>query len=155
MYLTDEDVESLVRDIWAAVLGLPVTAVPSVVEGPSHAAVIHVHGSWEGTVVLHAASDLAAAVAGAMFACDPAELSEEEIADALGEVVNMLGGSVKAVVDGPASLSLPTVIAGAEMVTLPGSTTLNAVSLASGHLPLSVHVLQRADARVELRPVGV
>ena len=72
-----------------------------------------------------------------------------DIGDAFGEIANMLGGSVKALVDGPCSLSLPTVIGGTQYtLTVPGSTVLNESWFASAGHPLAVRVLQRASADV-------
>jgi chemotaxis protein CheX len=44
-----------------------------------------------------------------MFAMSEDELSEEEIRDAVGEIVNMVGGNLKGIVEGESSLSLPCV----------------------------------------------
>ena len=39
----------------------------------------------------------------------PAELEDEDIADAFGEIANVVGGNVKAALPGPSALSLPDV----------------------------------------------
>ena len=39
----------------------------------------------------------------------PAELDDEDIADAFGEIANVVGGNVKAALPGPSALSLPDV----------------------------------------------
>jgi chemotaxis protein CheX len=44
-----------------------------------------------------------------MFAMSEDELTEAEIRDAVGEIVNMVGGNLKGIVEGDSSLSLPCV----------------------------------------------
>ncbi len=150
MELTEADIHALVEEIWASYLMLDVVPAPAPgSEGQSLSALIHIHGSWEGTVILHCTRALSEQIAGAMFAVDPGELTDDEIGDAVGEIVNMLGGSVKSLVDGPASLSLPTVIGGAQyVVQIPGSTVLNEVWCTTGDQPMVVSILQRASAEI-------
>jgi chemotaxis protein CheX len=160
MELTDDDVHALVQEIWDSVLQLEVLPAGPRDGGTDRtlSAFIHIHGDWEGTVVVQASAALAGAIAGAMFQADEADLTPEEVADALGEVVNMLGGSVKSMVDGQASLSLPLVIGGGDYtVAIPGSQVLNEVWFASRAEPLVVRIFERASAQLPtaLRPAGV
>jgi chemotaxis protein CheX len=164
MELTDDDVHALVQEIWESVLQLEV--VPTGMAGPhtpgeapaTLSAFIHIHGTWEGTVVVQASTALADQVASAMFMMPAEELTADETGDALGEVVNMLGGSVKSMVEGEASLSLPLVIGVAHYtVAIPGSHALNEVWFACGDQPLVVRVFERVSAQLpgELSPAAV
>ncbi len=150
MEMTDADVYALVEEIWDSVLQMEVT--PTGVGGGGDAtlsAFIHIHGAWEGSVVVQASADLAQQVAAVMFAMDVDELSPEDTSDALGEVVNMLGGSIKSMVEGDASLSLPLVIGGAHYtVAIPGSTALHEVWFACQSQPLVVRVFERLSSEV-------
>jgi chemotaxis protein CheX len=42
----------------------------------------------------------------------PVEVADGDVADAVGELVNMVGGNLKSIMPGPSSLSLPSVAAG-------------------------------------------
>ena len=150
MELSHHDIRALVAEIWQSVLGMDIDdSGPRADDSPSLSSLIHVHGAWEGTIVLHGTQALATAVAVSMFGMPADELSEDDIGDAFGEIANMLGGSVKAMVDGPASLSLPTVIGGTQYtLSVPGSTMLNESWFASAGQPLAVRVLERASADV-------
>ncbi len=147
MELTDQDVHGLLQEVWQSLLDLEV----DLVGGGSHddaslSAVIHIQGDWEGTVTIQASRALATRIAAQMFMMEPAELEPAEIDDALGEVANMLGGSVKATVEGTLQLSLPTVISGSQYVlSIPGSHVLNEVWLATEGEPLLVRILDRAN----------
>lgn len=148
MDLTHDDIHALVQEIWRSYLNLDIEpAAPHEPDGQTLSAIIHVHGSWEGTVVMRTSRELAVSAAQAMF--DTEDLEEGDVDDALGEIANMLGGSVKALVEGPCSLSLPTVIGGRSYtLTVPGSSDLLVTWLSSASEPVQVRILQRATADV-------
>ena len=52
------------------------------------------------------------AAAARMFSVPEAELTNEDLRDALGELTNMVGGNVKTLLPGSEFISLPTVIEG-------------------------------------------
>lgn len=69
-------------------------------------------GAWEGEVLATLSETLARSIAGAMLDSKPEELAREDVLDAVGEIVNMLGGNVKALLPPPCRLSLPRVVSG-------------------------------------------
>lgn len=151
MQLTDQDVHGLLQEVWQSLLDLEVDMTPaSSHDNASLSAVIHIQGDWEGTVTIQASTTLATRIAAQMFMMEPDELDPAEVDDALGEVANMLGGSVKATVEGSCTLSLPTVISGAQYtLTIPGSHVVNEVWLATEGEPLLVRILDRANVALD------
>ncbi|MFO1093182.1 MAG: chemotaxis protein CheX [Planctomycetaceae bacterium] len=104
-------VEQLVTDVCSNMLGLSVS--PDHQSGQSHAndwiATIHISGDWDALVEMQFTEAAAAQFAATMFGKSADELSSEEVRDAVGEVVNMLGGNLKGMVNGESNLSLPCV----------------------------------------------
>ena len=81
-----------------------------------------------------------------MFGMEPDEVSADEVADAVGELTNMVGGNIKSLLPEPSLLSLPTVSRGAPVrVRVPGGGTRSEVSLISGDEIIVVHVWGRGD----------
>ena len=72
-------------------------------------AAIELRGDWNGRLVLTCAAGVAAEIAGAMVGTTADELDVEDVHDALGEVVNVVGGSVKGALGGELALGLPDV----------------------------------------------
>lgn len=70
---------------------------------------IRITGGDEELMVLEAPLSTAQRIAETMFAADPGTLSDEEIRDAVGEIVNMIGGNVKGTYNRESALSLPCV----------------------------------------------
>lgn len=64
-------------------------------EGKHYSAVIGFSGGWKGFVTIECSARLAAKATGKMLYMDPAELGHDEIRDAMGEMVNMIGGKFK------------------------------------------------------------
>ncbi|MEZ6063439.1 MAG: chemotaxis protein CheX [Planctomycetaceae bacterium] len=70
---------------------------------------IRISGAAEELIIVEAPSATASLIGETMFDAEPGTLADEEIRDAVGEVVNMIGGNVKGIHDGDSQLSLPCV----------------------------------------------
>ncbi|MCL3860894.1 chemotaxis protein CheX [Actinotalea sp. K2] len=71
---------------------------------------VDVHGATNGRVLLSTERSTADDLARALLQMGPTEpVSDEDFADALGEVANIVGGNVKALVPDPGVLTLPQV----------------------------------------------
>lgn len=71
---------------------------------------VSINGSWTGHVVYASSMEAARRAAGAFLAMGPDEVSEEDLSDVLGELANIIGGNVKAMLPPGALLSLPQVV---------------------------------------------
>ncbi len=106
-------VEQLTSDVCTSMLGLGLHPAANPF-GPTdvglYCAHIGISGDWESQVFVICANGLAQQIASSMFMTPPDDLSDGEIGDAIGELVNMLGGNLKGVLPGENVLSLPTVL---------------------------------------------
>jgi chemotaxis protein CheX len=111
--LIDEaTVQSIAEDAWTALVGEEefLVPIPGELPGDVLSSWVDVVGPWTGTVVLTTGRETAADLTRALLGDHaPAELDEEDIADAFGEIANVVGGNVKAALPGPSALSLPDV----------------------------------------------
>ena len=71
---------------------------------------VSITGSWTGHVVYASSREAARRAAAAFLAMEPDEVSEEDLSDVLGELANIVGGNVKAMLPPGALLSLPQVV---------------------------------------------
>ncbi len=105
-------VESIAGEAWIALVGEDEVIVPLPGELPDDvvSSWVDVVGPWTGSVVLTTGTETAAGLTRALLGDSaPAELEEEDVADAFGEIANVVGGNVKAALPGPSALSLPQV----------------------------------------------
>jgi chemotaxis protein CheX len=111
--LIDEaTVRSIAEEAWVALVGADEVLVPLPAPLPEDvlSSWVDVVGPWTGTVVLTTGRQTAAELCRALLgAAAPALLDHEDVADAFGEIANVVGGNVKAALTGPSSLGLPEV----------------------------------------------
>jgi len=92
-------------------LGLPIAPCDATQNTFDYAlsAQIKITGDAEALLSLHSEASFARHLAATMYMADADTLAEDEIHDALGELVNILAGNVKGMVPGETFLSLPCV----------------------------------------------
>lgn len=115
MSIDVETLQQVVNDVCSGMLGLNLEPAESAVcdESDALSAVVRISGGWESLVQVLAPRCTARTIASTMFAMDEADLTEAEIHDAVGEIVNMVGGNLKGIVEGTRErdsiLSIPCV----------------------------------------------
>jgi chemotaxis protein CheX len=110
-------VESIVAEIWESMLGIPVEATDATYDpGRELRAAVQITGGWEGAFIIECPELSARAFTAAMLGEDDlGALDPTEILDVVGELANMAGGNLKAIVAADSRLSLPTVTAGRDL----------------------------------------
>lgn len=143
---TTPDLHRITVDIWATVLGVEVEHGTAELDGvPSMTGVVQITGDWEGAVQIQCSERLAQQAAATMFMMDAAELSDEEVQDTIGELANMTGGNVKALLAGNCQLSLPTVTAGSDYrQSVPGARVVDVLEFVVLGEPLVVTCIERS-----------
>ena len=102
---------------------------------------VTVSGAWEGSVLLELSPGMDRLLAAMMFQLEPEMLGDDEVGDAVGELANMIGGSVKSLLPEPSRLSLPTVVMGRNLsLRVPGSVLVDELVGQCELLPLRVSV---------------
>lgn len=111
MTIDEAILRQVVDDVCSGMLGLEMERSEEFnCEGiDALSAIIRISGSWDSMVQVLTPRKTAIAIASTMFAISKDELSEAEIRDAVGEIVNIVGGNLKGIVEGVSSLSLPCV----------------------------------------------
>ena len=142
--MTDEEILGITRDVWESFTGRTMDVADGQARpggGDLTVGCVTVTGAWQGRVLLACPAQLARMAAAAMFDLPAEQLDDREVADALGELTNMVGGNIKSLIPGPSRLSMPAVTVGAAPTVKPPRAALVAtVSLACEGLPLTVSV---------------
>jgi len=132
MLFTEDLVTEITSSVWRAFLPesdeiIPVPASPaeSTLTGS-----VYISGEWNGLVSLTCSATAATRAAAFMFATDVDEVSDSDVLDAVGELVNIVGGNVKGMLPPPTGLSLPSVTDG----------TLHVDTRAGAELLVDVHL---------------
>lgn len=114
--LTPSQLDDVTRAVWEATLGEELLAVGPAADPPAPlTGCVHLSGEWAGSVLLELPPSVARRAAAAMLELAVDGTTDEDLADAVCELTNMIGGNVKALVPGVNSLSLPHVLAGVDL----------------------------------------
>lgn len=123
--LTVEAMTELARDTWTSLLADEDGLLPRLAGGEAAslsaagsaaiAATVDISGEWNGTACLSCSMAAARRAASVMFGMDEDELSQEEVNDAVGELINVVGGNIKGLLPNPSTLSLPVVHDGTDL----------------------------------------
>ncbi|AGZ46367.1 chemotaxis protein CheX [Actinoplanes friuliensis] len=109
-----DDLAEMVEQVWVSYLD-PEGVAPLVPNGevkqPSEVhSTVSITGTWHGHLVYASSREAAKKAAAAFLAMEPDEVGQEDISDVLGELANIVGGNVKAMLPAGCFLSLPTVV---------------------------------------------
>ena len=112
------DLQAVVEEVWTTFLGEDEPLLPGVPGWDEDAvrwsAATSVTGAWNGMVTVEVPDEVAHDATQRMLGLGPdgEAPTREDVADAVGELVNMIGGNVKSLMPGPSGLSLPVVARG-------------------------------------------
>lgn len=131
--ITVQVITELARDTWTSLLPDEHGLLPGIAqgdtgsgwssEGAGIAATVDISGEWNGTACLSCSIAAGRRAASVMFEMDDEELTAAEISDAIGELINVVGGNIKGLLPSPSALSLPVVHDAADF-ELPGHLEL-------------------------------
>lgn len=110
----EDDLAEMVEQVWVSYLD-PEGINPLVLNGDAKQlsevhSTVSITGSWHGHLVFASSRDAAKKAAAAFLAMEPDEVSQDDLSDVLGELANIVGGNVKAMLPAGCYLSLPTVV---------------------------------------------
>ncbi len=112
MTVLEQDIRDVTESVWITMLNVtaePRSSSAGAIQEPFWTGTVRMSGAWEGAVTIVCSQGLAREMAVALFALESTEPSEDEVRDALGELANMVGGNIKALLPGPTNLSVPRV----------------------------------------------
>ena len=153
--VNENDLAEMVEQVWMSYLDPEGVSplIPTYDENqPSEVhSSVSITGSWTGHVVYASSTAAARRAAAAFLAMEADEVSEEDLSDTLGELANIVGGNVKAMLPPGAMLSLPQVVMAPESTArYPNTERISGVyGLWEGE-PVSISMWQsRGDTKEE------
>ena len=145
MPATVPDLANVACTIWQSMLSIELTPAADAAALKGHLVIgcVQLSGSWSGTIQLVCSAGMARASVAAMMQMEAADLGDSDINDGLGELANMVGGSVKNGLPAPTVLSPPMVVNGEDVtMSMPHSTRIGHTTLHLGGQLLQVNLYQ-------------
>jgi chemotaxis protein CheX len=152
--VNSDDLAEMVEQVWVSYLD-PEGVSPLIPNGddgqPSEVhSSVSISGSWTGHVVYASSTEAARKAAAAFLAMDAGEVSQEDLSDVLGELANIVGGNVKAMLPAGCFLSLPQVVLAPESATkYPNAERVTGLFGTWDGEPVSVSMWQSRDSKKE------
>ena len=152
--VNEEDLAEVAGEVWVSYLD-PDGVSPLVPTGdekqPSEVhASVSISGPWTGHVVYASSTEAARKAAAAFLAMDSSEVSSEDLCDVLGELANIVGGNVKAMLPPGCLLSLPQVVLAPESATkYPNAERISGLYGVWDGEPVSISMWQSRDDKNE------
>jgi chemotaxis protein CheX len=145
------DLISVVDEIFGSMAGMQLTVSPAIVEFNGRTgyvvSAVQIVGDWQGAVRLDIDLELARQACANLVGLEPADLSQQDIRDAAGELANMAGGSVKAICSPTSRLSLPSVAMGRDFeFTVSQGTVIQQLSFLHPCGALTVIVIEKQSS---------
>ena len=150
--LVDQDLVEIVNEIWDAYLqqrGAQPVEVGAVPDQLAITAAVSITGAWDGHVRLLVPPATAGDITALMLEMEPGEITDRDITDAMGELINVVGGNIKNRGAQPAKLGLPVVATGKMLFPAARETHRLAVQWQGGD-PITFSVLHVNPDRVGL-----
>jgi chemotaxis protein CheX len=111
---TVDDLAEMVEQVWVSYLdpeGIdPLIRQEQPVDSDEVHSSVSITGSWHGHIVYGSSIAAARRAAAAFLAMEIGEVGQEDVSDVLGELANIVGGNVKAMLPPGCFLSLPQVV---------------------------------------------
>jgi|SRR5580698_5855493 chemotaxis protein CheX len=104
----------IVQSVFTTMMNLEVVQVDAPIRPGDErlTSFVHLTGGWNGAVLVECGSRQACRFAGRFLSLDPPRSVDDDVRDVLGELANMIGGNMKAVMPVAVRLSMPTVMEG-------------------------------------------
>lgn len=145
MVPSSTDIEGITRMIWSTLFDLSLELGHSgeISAGSSVTSCVQIDGAWRGALVMTCPIALAQTLTAQMFHAQSTP-DLDDVRDALGELANMLGGNIKALLPAPSQISLPAVAIGSNYeLSVVGTGEVAGVAFSCDSQPLLVSLLQR------------
>jgi chemotaxis protein CheX len=110
----EAETQQIVQDVFSSMLRMDVeqVAASEPPHGPVITAAVHFVGSWKGALRIECTPDQIFEYTKRLLGIERPIAVNEDVCDAFGELANMIGGNLKAVLPPVVQLSMPSVVRG-------------------------------------------
>jgi chemotaxis protein CheX len=140
MIITEDDFYTIIQNTWNSTLGFDVDRADAAPRSGDSELVVstRVSGAWNGEVRMRCSRALGSKIAAAFFQVDAGNTGNDQVLDALSELIHIVGGNLKALLPQPITLSLPST-ENPEVSSMPqASETVCHLALSSSGHPFTV-----------------
>lgn len=110
MQFLESEIQQYNKLVWSTLLGFDIQPKSGSFNISSENTItgsVQISGKWNGVISLYLPSDLVSRITETMFSLESGQATLETKKDAIGEMINMIGGNIKSMLPQPSTLSTP------------------------------------------------
>lgn len=150
MQFKEDELVQYAEMVWTSFLGLEALRSHEAYcpEPTNVEACVQISGAWVGVVTLNCPETLSHKITEIMFQLSAESASLEEVQDAMGEIINMIGGNLKSVMPPPCHLSLPIVAVNGHSLHFPMTQIVCRVTMQCLNQLFQVTILKQKESNL-------
>lgn len=112
---------------------------------------VQITGKWNGSIMLSLPSALVNILTEKMFSLEPGKASIDDKKDAVGELINMIGGNIKALLPDPSILSVPLLALEGHSLQFPCTKMVTHCQFDCQGKPFAISLFERTETPFKKR----
>jgi len=149
----EKEIQEYTQLICSTLLGFEVQPLPgSYAASPTQTASVQVTGKWNGAIVLSLPPTLVDTLTETLFSLESGKASIEDKKDAVGELINMIGGNIKALLPAPCVLSVPLLALEGHTMQFPSTEMVTHCQFDCHGKPFALSLFEQVDKPERIKP---
>lgn len=148
MQFLEKEIQEYTQLVCSTLLGFEVQVLPGSFEASPTDTVtgsVQVTGKWNGAIMLSLPSTLVDTLTEVLFSLEPGKASIEDKKDAVGELINMIGGNIKALLPQPSVLSVPLLAMAGHSLYFPSTKMVTHCQFESQGNPFALSLYEQVE----------
>lgn len=148
MQFLEKEIQQYTQLVCSTLLGFEVNPLPGSYEvSPTDtvSGCVQITGKWNGSIMLSLPSTLVNTLTETMFSLEPGKASIEDKKDAVGEMINMIGGNIKALLPDPSTLSVPLLALEGHSLHFPSTKMVTHCHFECQGKPLAISLFEQVE----------
>ena len=148
MQFLEKEIQQYTHLVCSILLDFEIHPLPGTFEQSSTDTIsgsVQITGKWNGAIMLSLPSALVNTLTEKMFSLEPGKASVEDKKDAIGEMVNMIGGNIKALLPDPSTLSTPLLAFEGHSLQFPSTKVVTHCHFECQGKPFAISLFERVE----------
>ena len=148
MQFLEKEIQEYTQLVCSTLLGYEVNPIPGSYDEPLSNTVsgsVQITGEWNGSIMLTLSSSLVNLLTETLFSLETGKASIEDKKDAVGELVNMIGGNIKALLPQPSRLSVPLLALEGHALYFPSTKMVAHCQFECAKKPFALSLYEQAE----------
>jgi chemotaxis protein CheX len=152
----EKEIQQYTQLVCTTLLGYEVIPSPGsydIYSGDTVSGSVQITGKWHGAILLSIPSTLVNTLTETLFSLKPGEACIEDKKDAVGELINMIGGNIKALLPQPSVLSTPLLALEGHQLYFPSTKMVTHCKFECTGNPFALSLFEQVESPFKRRKI--